>query len=164
MKKNKSVYIAGALCLLALAVMLAALFATGGRQETAAFVPPEFDSAAVSGVPAPDNASWSRIYQEGMSFSAHVCGSVHISGGTADVYFTNDAENEVWLKLRVMDEDGNILGETGLLRPGEYVQTIVFDTVPENGAAIKMKIMAYEPETYYSAGAVTLNTTAAVEP
>ncbi|MCD8116039.1 MAG: hypothetical protein LUE21_02805 [Oscillospiraceae bacterium] len=160
--KNKSVCIAAVVCLLSLAVMAAALTATGGEQETAAFVPPAFDAAAVSGTPEPADESWSLIYQEGMSFSAHVCGRVVISGSSADIYFTNDEGNEVWMKLRIMDSDGNILGETGLLRPGEYVQSITFDTVPEDGAAIKMKIMAYEPETYYSAGAVTLNTTASV--
>jgi hypothetical protein len=33
--------------------------------------------------------------------------------------------------------------------------------VPAVGANIAMKIMAYEPDTYYSLGAVTLNTTVA---
>ena len=75
------------------------------------------------------------------------------------MYFTNDDGNEVWLKLRILDEEDNILAETGLLKPNQYVRTVTFDTVPENRANIKLKIMAYEPDTYYSAGAVTLNTT-----
>ena len=55
---------------------------------------------------------------------------------------------------------GNILGETGLIRPGEYVKTITFDKkVPKVGDEITMKIMGYQPETYYSAGAVNLGTT-----
>ena len=56
-------------------------------------------------------------------------------------------------------QSGELLGETGLIRPGEYVQSVTFDTVPASGATISMKVMAYEPETYHSAGAVTLNTT-----
>ncbi|MCD8013406.1 MAG: hypothetical protein LUG99_09550 [Lachnospiraceae bacterium] len=159
MKQNKSIYIAAVVCLVAVIVMVVALVKTGGRTEQSSFVPPEFDSTAVTGTPEPEDESWSRINQEGMGFSAHVCGKVVITDGTADLYFTNDEGNEVWLKLRITDGDGNILAETGLLKPGEYVQTVTFDTVPEDGAAIQMKIMAYEPETYYSAGTVTLNTT-----
>ena len=45
------------------------------------------------------------------------------------------------------------------MKSNEYVQTVTFDTVPESGAAIRLKIMAYKPDTYYSAGAATLNTT-----
>ena len=53
----------------------------------------------------------------------------------------------------------NILGETGLVRPGEYVQTVALTTIPKSGTPITLKIMAYEPDTYYSAGAASLNTT-----
>ena len=75
-----------------------------------------------------------------------------------DLYFTNDDGNGVWLKLRIFDGEGNIIAETGIIKPNEYVKTVTFDTVPEKGSAVKLKIMAYEPDTYYSAGAVTLNT------
>ena len=99
-----------------------------------------------------------EIYQDGMAFKCSICGNVIASGGAADVYFTNSSEQEVWLKLRVLDEDGNIIGETGLIKPGEYVKSVSIDKDISDGSSIKLKIMAYEPETYYSAGAVTLNT------
>ena len=103
--------------------------------------------------------SWTRIYRDGMNFSTYVCGKVVLNGNSADVYLTNDEGNKVWLKLRILDEEDNILAETGLLKPNEYVKTVTFDKIPKSGANIKLKIMAYEPDTYYSAGAVTLNTT-----
>ncbi|MCD8120592.1 MAG: hypothetical protein LUE29_14145 [Lachnospiraceae bacterium] len=159
MKQNKSIYIAAVVCLVAIIVMVAALVNSGGETEQSSFIPPEFDSAAVTGTPEPEDDSWSQINQDGMGFSAHICGSVVIENGAADLYFTNDEGNEVWLKLRIMDEYGNILAETGLLKPGEYVQSVLFDILPDDGSSISMKIMAYEPDTYYSAGAVTLNTT-----
>ena len=64
----------------------------------------------------------------------------------------------MWLKVRVLNSDGNILGESGLIRPGEYVQSVALQTIPSSGSAVALKIMAYEPETYYSAGTVTLTT------
>ena len=120
--------------------------------------PPKFETNAVSGVPKSPGESWTEIYQDGMSFSAHVCGEFKINDSSADIYFTNDSENLVWMKLRITDEKGNILGETGLLKPNQYVKSVCLDVLPETGQKIKMKIMSYEPNTYYSAGSVTLNT------
>ncbi len=159
MKQNKSIIIAVSVCLVAVVCMILALCLTDGKSEPKKFVAPEFDSTAVEGTPTGVDDSWMPIYKEGMEFSAHICGRVVISNKTADIYFTNDEGNDVWMKLRIMDEGGNILGETGLIKPGEYVKSVTFNTVPSKGTNIKMKIMAYEPETYYSAGAVSLNTT-----
>jgi len=111
-------------------------------------------------MPIVDDPAWSRIYQEGMDFSAHVTGLVKVEGDTSEVYFTNDDGNKVWLKLRILDENDNILGETGLLKPNEYVKSITLDPPPEPGDSLNLKIMAYEPETYFSAGVVVVNTNA----
>ena len=156
--KSKAVYISAAVCFLAVIVMVISLVLPGGKQKQAEFTPPPFDKTAQSSIAAVENESWTRIFKDGMSFSAHVCGKIVLNENTADIYFTNDDGNEVWLKLRILDENGNILAETGLIKPNEYIKTVTFDTVPEKGTAVKLKIMAYEPDTYYSAGAVTLNT------
>ena len=65
------------------------------------------------------------------------------------------------MKLRVLDETGTVLAETGLIRPGEYLQRVEFSQTPSPGEKLQLKIMAYEPETYFSAGSVVLNTVAA---
>lgn len=156
--KYKTVCFSAAVCFLAVLGMILSLALTGKKAEET-FTPPPFASAAQSGMPHVTVESYTQIYKDGMSFSAHVCGRIILQGNTADVYFTNDADNAVWLKLRILDEEDRILAETGLLKPYEYVKAVTFDTLPPNGARVKLKIMAYEPETYYSAGAVTLNTT-----
>lgn len=128
--KCKAIYFSAAICFLAVLGMVLSFVLTGGRTEQPKFTPPPFEETAQSGMP-----------------------------DVADVYLTNDEGNKVWLKLRILDEEDNILAETGLLKPNEYVKTVTFDKIPKSGANIKLKIMAYEPDTYYSAGAVTLNTT-----
>ena len=166
MKKQKKNYIlplAAVLCVLSLAVMVFALT----RQEEiptemGEFTPPPFESAAVVGSPAvPDGLGWqeldARVYKVG------ICGKFIPKGNSADIWLTNPEGNTVWLKVRVLDEKGNILGETGLVRPGEYVQSVALDTVPKAGTPIVLKIMAYPPDTYYSEGAVSLNTTISEE-
>lgn len=159
-KKNKKVSVllpVLAVCfVLALAGMVAALCRPG---EQAPFSPPPFEPAAVQGKPeVPEGLGYSSPYKEGMSYRFSVCGNVTMEGTGAVVYLTNPAGNAVWLKVRVLDAEGNLLGESGLLRPGEYVRTVTLERSPAPGTRIKLKVMGYMPETYRSAGTLVLNT------
>lgn len=158
MKNKRYIFpLAAVLCLVSLIVMAVAL--CNPKTEQGDFTPPPFDTAAVVGVPAvPDGLGWQEL--DAKAYTVGVCGKFVTDGNTADVWLYNPDSNSVWLKVRVLDGKGNILGETGLIRPGEYVQSVALDTVPKSGTAITLKLMAYEPETYHSAGAVELNTTA----
>lgn len=132
-------------------------------QQWGEFVRPDFDPSARTGVPEVDEAlGYDMLYQDGMAYCISVCGIQ--TGGilTMDaqeliVYFTNHAENEKYLKLRVLDDKGNILGETGLLKPGEYVQAVTLSESLASGSAVKLKVMGYEPEDYTSAGSILIN-------
>lgn len=157
-KQNKQVTVLAAVFAVAVIIMIVAL-SIPKEAERREFVPPEFEAAAVTGTPeVPDGLGYSAPYQDGMAYRFAVCGNVLMEGKQALVYFTNPAENDTWTKLRVYDENGNILGETGLLKPGEYVQYVELDKELTPGTPIKLKIMGYEPDTYTSAGAVVLNT------
>lgn len=128
------------------------------------FIPPEFETQALQGSPTvPDGMGYLEVYKEGMSFNSFVCGEVNIVDGKADIYFTNPEKNTLWMKLRIFDEAGNIIAETGLIKPNEYLKTVTFTKVPKNNSKIIMKIMTYEPNTYYSGGAVSLTTVAKVK-
>ena len=59
----------------------------------------------------------------------------------------------------MLDSKGNILGQTGLISPGQYVKSVKFDVLPKDGDEITLKLMGYEPETYYSTGEAPLGTT-----
>ena len=161
MKKHKKNYIlplAAVLCVLSLAVMVFVLTRQEVQTEMGEFTPPPFDAAAVIGSPSvPDGLGWQEL--DAQAYIVGICGKFIPNGNTADVWLTNPVSNTVWLKVRVLDEKGNALGETGLIKPGEYVQSVELDTVPKAGTPIVLKIMAYQPDTYYSEGAVSLNTT-----
>ena len=141
-------------------LMICICLASCGEEEKLEFVPPPFDAGAVVGTPDienPEAIGYTEL--DAKAYKLSVCGLVKLDGNSADIYFTNPDTNDVWLKIRVLDKKGNILGETGLIRPGEYVKTITFDKkVPKVGDEITMKIMGYQPDTYYSAGAVNLGT------
>ena len=165
MKKQMKNYIlplAAVLCVLSLAVMVFALTRQNTQTVMGEFTPPPFDSSAVVGSPTvPDGLGWKELDAE--VYQVGICGKFIPKGNTADIWLTNPENNTVWLKVRVLDENGNTLGETGLVRPGEYVQSVRLDTVPKAGTPIVLKIMAYQPDTYYSEGAVSLNTTISEE-
>lgn len=146
--------------LLALFCLLCPLLLACGEPEPVVgeFVPPAFDPAAVVGTPeVPEGLGYGELDVKGI-YKVSVCGVVRPNGNKADVFLTNPVENAVWLKLRILDAEGELLGETGLIRPGEYVQSVTLSRVPEQGSAITMRVMSYEPQTYYSAGEAKLTT------
>lgn len=157
----RHIVIQGAVCVLLAAAFLISLLLPQ-RPVQGAFIPPAFDPAAISGKPqVPEPLVYKELYQDGMHFSAWICVTPVRLEGEVLVYFTNPASNSVWMKLRVLNEAGDTVGESGLLRPGEYVRsvTLVKDVSP--GDAVNLKVMTYEPDTYFSMGSVGVNTTIA---
>lgn len=139
-------------------VMIVAIF-DHSETQNGEFVAPSFDASAVTGTPeVPNELGYSAPFKEGMSYRFAVCGNVTMDGKQALVYFTNSPENDTWMKLRVFDEQDNRLGETGLIKPGEYVKYVKLNKNLPAGTNVKLKIMGYEPDTYLSAGSAVLNT------
>ena len=149
-------------CLVFAVWMMLGACLVGCAKEKPQFVPPAFDANAVVGDHgvAEGTNGYSVLDARGV-YKVGVCGVVKVVDNKADVWFNNPAENAVWLKLRVHNKKtGEILGETGLIKPGEYVQALSFYKTPAAGTDIVLRVMSYEPDTYYSKGEVTLNTTA----
>lgn len=157
--KEQKLFVAlGAACLISL-IAMAIILANPKRVETP-FEPPAFEQSVQEGEPkVPENLGWKLLYQEGMQFKAGICGILKFEEKVAQVYFTNPAENSVYMKLRITDQKGKILAESGLLKPGEYLKTIEFTARPNAGQKISMKVMTYEPADFTSAGSINLATT-----
>jgi hypothetical protein len=156
-RKRLSLMGAAGICAISLVVMVLAL-QVSPKKTSPGFIPPPFEENAVTGIPdVPQDLGWSQL--DAKVYQASICGVLRLDGQTTDVWFTNPQSNTVWLKLRVLDEQDHILGETGILKPGEYVRSVHFDRIPEHGQRIRLKLMGYEPDTYHSAGSVTMNTT-----
>ena len=157
MKKDTLITVLAISCVFCLAFMVLAL-CLGNRPEEAPFTPPPFDSTAVTGTPTvPEELSWQEL--DAKAFRVGVCGVVTLQGNSADIWLTNHEDNTVWLKARLLDEQGEILGETGLIRPGEYVQTVQFTKAPNKGDKIRIKVMSYTPDVYTSEGVASFETT-----
>ena len=156
-KENKKLlWVAIVICLTALATMTI-IMSRPEKVLVKEFVPPAFEENAEVGIPdVPDNLGWSEL--DAKVYKVSVCGKIKLNEKAADVWFMNSEENNVWLKLRVLDSGNNIIGETGVIKPGEYVRSVQLETLPENGDEIVLKVMGYEIDTYYSAGSIIVNT------
>lgn len=151
--KAKHIVLITVLLIVIAALCVAVILLASSKNE---FIPPEFDVGAKDGFPEVVDESFTRLEDERLQFSINVCGKLKISDGKAKVYFTNPEENISNIKLRVMSEGGEILYETGLIRPGQYIESIPLDKKQISGNTVMLKVMAYENETYHSVGSCIL--------
>ena len=152
--KNKVILpLLAVVCVISVIAAIILACNTGVRETE--FMPPPFDSGAVVGSPDLENdPSFAQVDAKAYKFG--VCGKVLLKENNAQLYLSNYTDSGVWLKVRVYDSNNTLLGESGLIREGEYLQYVAISHVPD-GEKLILRVMAYEPDTYYSAGAVTLN-------
>ena len=154
------------LILIGIAVLMAGLLIAAGvvfatREDpkpiVGEFVPPEFDPAAVSGTPEQpvESAAYGTLELKPDAVVS-MCANVTVENDAAQVYFTSHEGNLGWMKIKLLDEEGNLLGQSGLVRPGEYVQAVTLPQVPKKTGLIVAKILIYEPDTYLSLGSASV--------
>lgn len=154
---KKLILLLSLVCVAAVGFMLWALF--GGNSdnktshETPIYVLPAFDSSAEKGVPKLDDVTDYKDF-DAKNYSFSLCARPVLSDDKLEIYLTDPDDSGVLLKVRVLDENDDIIGESGLISQGEYLPTV---TIKKQISTAKLKIMAYEPETFYSAGSVVIN-------
>ena len=153
-----------AACAVMVVVVIISFIVVENRPPKVEFIPPEFEANAVVGTPdVPEELGYNELYKDGMTYKAGLCGEVLWENGEAVVYFTNPESNAAWLKVRITDTDGNILGESGIIKPGEYVRSVTLTKEIAADTEVKIKIMGYEAETYNSVGSVSVKTVIVVK-
>lgn len=123
------------------------------------YVPPEFDKTAQTGVPQPpENSGYSAVEAQGI-FSFSVVGAMYQQeDGSLVLDLTNPETNDVNIQCEIVNEDGKILYKSGAIRPGEYVERLhPLYKFPNEAMNIEMKVYAFEPQTWYSKGSVSLH-------
>ena len=129
------------------------------------FTPPPFDESAVVGDPEDLGIGEEEGYMvlsdpTKAPFKAGICGLVDINeNNEADIYFYNVPTNNVWLKIRIYGKDPktDIVAETGLIKPGEYIKTVSFRREIAHEEQLTIKVMSYVPEEYTSDGVFVIN-------
>lgn len=157
MNKTEKIILLGLAVLVAL-LLVAVLFSPkpAPKPVVGQFVPPPFDANAVKGAPTvefPQIYGTLKLNDDAM---VRLYSTPVVEDGKLLVLFTTAEENACWVRLRICDEKGNVLGQTGLLRAGEYVEYVELSQSPKSKNLLA-KILTYEPETYYSLGTANVN-------
>ena len=144
------------LAILIAAALVAVVLVRGGETDVVVneFVAPSFDETAVVGVPEGMDPTKYGTLALNETIQVSLYSTPLVEGTSAKVYFTSSESNTAWVKLRLLDVKGEVLGETGLIRPGEYVESITLVKEPREAEAVA-RILTYEPETYYSLGSAS---------
>lgn len=158
--RKKTIIVAAVLCLSIIISTIIIGYSVSYYKYQTTFHPPVADATAVNGIPnPPDDMSFGTFFsRNGQILGA--CGNLTLNGNQVDLYATFFGSTEDCnVKVQIIDTNTEeVLGESGLLSAGQYVQTITLDTVPTQTTDVSIKFKAYEPETYYSAGSFEMDT------
>ena len=156
MDRTQKLILAVVAVLLAVALVVVVLVAASNRHRQGTFTPPPFEETAVVGTPTVSDEtlrySYAKITDE---LAVGLCATCERVEDDLLIYFTSLEHNTAWVRVKVYDEKGKLRGESGLLRPGEYVERIPLASSPR-GKTLKIKVLSYEPDTYYSLGSAEL--------
>ena len=154
--KNRAAIITSAVITLALAGIILFLV-----QYEPPYKPPAFEVGAVTGTPSPPESFGYNSVDAAGKFEFMLAGTFYQQeDASLRIYFNNPPQNEVYLMCEVTDSGGATLYKSGLLRPGEYVESLKPARRLENAATpVEVNVYAFEPDTYYSTGTVVLKNT-----
>ena len=152
-KQQKIILVILGALIIALLVAVIAVSLLEKEPDIGEFVPPSFEVNAQKGMPQTFPESFGTMTVR-PGFVIGMCAAPLLDGSSLDLCFTSPETNTVWMKVRVYDEAGNQLGESGLLKPGEHLATLVLADVPQKTEKLVAIVLSYEPDTYYSEGSV----------
>jgi len=154
--KNKGIVILVALTVI---IVIFTIVIAVKTSEVKKFIKPEFDNSAkpISNIEIDEKLQYAEINVEA-GYNVGICNNLILDNEeNILIYFSSLKDNNVYLKLRIYDKEQNVLKETGLIKPGEQIEKLKIGNLKEDKDVI-IKIMSYDPETYYSKGTVSLNT------
>ena len=115
---------------------------------------PKEDKAAKEGIPTIEEQYEYSTLVINDGYEIGLCGKPKIEEDKINLYITNMEQNEVWLKAEILNEEEKIIGQTGIIKPNQYVQSIEIEEKIEG--TVNIKIVEYEIDTYRSKGSVNL--------
>lgn len=122
------------------------------------FAIPEFDENVVDGYPEIDvDLNHFQAVSIDDGYTVSMCGKPSIDEDyRIYLYFTSPSDNVVWLRYIIYDNNGKELGESGVIKPGQYLKFSKLKRKLEEGETVIVKVISYEPETYYSHGSANI--------
>lgn len=88
----------------------------------------------------------------GDNYKIYINGDMKTKKTNLQTYIASDKTNKVYIKVRIYQNE-RIIGETGLIKAGYYINKIKLNEKITGN--ILIKIMSYNTKTYQSEGSVT---------
>ncbi|MGN0353295.1 MAG: hypothetical protein ACI4ES_16765 [Roseburia sp.] len=120
------------------------------------FKEPEHESTAVTGVPTVEEERHYAQLPVKEGYIVGVCATPYVNENELYLNMTNHETNTVWLKVRVYQGE-QLIGESGILYPGEYMEKIDCSKSLTAGDSILVKTLAYSPDTFHSEGVAQIS-------
>lgn len=123
------------------------------------FQPPPFETAALQGLPQPEASLNYDNVTAPTGFSVGLCGTMYQQQDSSlMLYLTNPKTNNANIRCEIRNEAGELLYQSGVLKPGEYLPTLTPVKELDNEAIqTEILIYGYEEDTWYSRGTIVLN-------
>jgi len=121
------------------------------------FIIPEMEQNVVEGKPTDIPKEY--MYQEAKvndDYIVYLCAIPTFKDNKLTLYFTSSEVNKGLIKIKILDSQKNIIGESGLINPNSYIKDIELSKDLDDKEMITIKVMNYEKETYYSLGSIRL--------
>lgn len=146
--------------LICIALSATVFFAVSFSVYHILYAPPAFEENIQLGTPSPSaDLAYDRITVKD-GYVVGICGKVLLKDGEAQLYLTNFENNNVWFSITMIDNNNNVIAETGILRQGEYLESVPVNLYlePNETATVTIQIIGYKPDTYVSAGSFEIST------
>ena len=154
MKKNKITIVLSTILIILISIIIFLLININSKKQ---FKKPEFANAATS---IPEKLEYKeKAIKVSEGYSLYIDPIPKLDqNDNLSINLVSLEENKIWIKVRILNAKEEIIGETGLIKPGEYLEKVQINQQLSKNDQITYKIMGYEKDTYRSAGTISLNT------
>ena len=154
MKNNKLLIILCTILAILAIVIVGLLFSIKSKES---FKKPDFDSNVTE---IPSDLDYQKSVLNILDgYSIYISPNPKIvDDDCLKIDFLSVSTNNVYVKVRILDSENNIIGETGILKAGDYLEKVKLSKSVKVNDNITYKIMGYDQDNYTSAGSVSLNT------
>lgn len=154
MKKNKITIVLSTILIILISIIIFLLININSKKQ---FKKPEFDNAATS---IPEKLEYKeKAIKVSEGYSLYIDPIPKLDqNDNLSINLVSLEENKIWIKVRILNAKEEIIGETGLIKPGEYLEKVQINQQLSKNDQITYKIMGYEKDIYRSAGTISLNT------
>lgn len=153
MKKNKKIIILFIILVILISIIISLAININNKKK---FNKPNFEKN-VSVIPE-DIDYESSVIEVSEGYRIYITPNPSVKDNKLVINFISMSENDIWIKIRILNSDEEVISKSGLVKPGEYLESVKLNSKLNVNDNIIYEIIGYEIDSYLSAGTIKLNT------